>query len=118
MKFTSKEYGQPIEILKFLDFKGAPCMVSDTGVVADANGLKIVKAGTPINADGVRATSTGTPLVSDAVGILLHDTDVTNGAYPGTYVFEGSINNTKLVANGITVSAEEKAALPRVTFFN
>ena len=43
----SREFGQPIEILKFNDFKGEPCMVSDSGVTADANGLKIVKAGTP-----------------------------------------------------------------------
>lgn len=107
MKVVSKEFGQPIEILKYNDFKGAPCMVSADGVTADENGKKIVKAGTPYPAND-----------STCKGILLHDTDVTYGEAPGTYVFEGSIDNTKLVRNGVTVSEEAKAVLPRVTFFD
>ena len=106
MKVKSREFVQPIEILKYNDFKGAACMVSDSGVSADANGLKIVKAGTPYPAND------GT-----CKGILLHDVDVTYGEAPGTYVFEGSIDETKLTKNGITVAAEAKAVLPRVTFF-
>ena len=82
-------------------------MVSADGVAADENGKKIVKAGTPWPANN------GT-----CKGILLHDTDVTHGEAPGTYVFEGSIDNTKLAKNGIKVAAEAKAALPRVTFFD
>lgn len=107
MKVVSKEFGQPLEILKYNDFKGAPCMVSATGVTADENGKKIVKAGTPYPANDATCK-----------GILLHDTDVTYGDAPGTYVFEGSIDNTKLVKNGVTVSEEAKAVLPRVTFFD
>lgn len=107
MKVTSKEYGQPVEILKFNDFKGAACMVSDAGVAADANGKKIVKAGTPWPANDEMCK-----------GILLHDTDVTYGEAPGTYVFEGSIDNRKLKINGVTVSDAAKAVLPRVTFFD
>ncbi len=107
MKVTSREFGQPIEILKFNDFKGAPCMVSDAGIAADANGKKIVKAGTPWPANDATCK-----------GILLHDTDVTYGEAPGTYVFEGSIDNTKLSKNGVTVSDAAKAVLPRVTFFD
>lgn len=107
MKVVSKEYGQPIEILKFNDFKGAPCMVSAEGIEADENGKKIVKAGTPW------PKNDGT-----CKGILLHDTDVTYGEAPGTYVFEGSIDNEKLKKNNITVTAEAKAVLPRVTFFD
>lgn len=107
MKSIVREYGQPIEILKFFDYKGAPCMVSDTGVTADANGLKIVKAGTPWPAND-----------ETCKGILLHDTDVTYGEAAGTYVFAGSIDATKLTKNSIAVSAEAKAALPRVTFFD
>lgn len=106
MKFTSKTYGQPIEILKFNDFKGAACMVSDTGVTA-VDGYKIVKAGTPWPANDATCK-----------GLLLHDVDVTHGEAPGTYVFEGSINTAKLTSNGITVAAAAKTALPRVTFFN
>lgn len=107
MKVVSKEFGQPLEILKYNDFKGAPCMVSAAGVTADENGKKIVKAGTPYPAND-----------STCKGILLHDTDVTCGEAPGTYVFEGSIDNAKLAKNGITVSEAAKTALPRVTFFD
>lgn len=107
MKFTQKNYGQALEILKFNDYKGAPCMVSDVGVAADANGLKIVKAGTPWPANDATCK-----------GLILHDTDVTNGEAPGTYIFEGSVDVKKLTANGITVAAAAKTALPRVTFFN
>lgn len=106
MKFSTREFGQPIEILKFNDFKGAPCTVPATGIVADANGLKIVKAGTPYPANDATCK-----------GILLHDVDVTNGDAPGTYIFEGSINTAKLTANGITVADTAKAVIPRVTFF-
>ena len=107
MRFTQKEYGQPIEILKFNDFKGEACMVSDSGVVADANGKKIVKAGTPHPANN-----------ETCKGILLHDVDVPYGEAPGTRVFEGSIDSNKLTKNGITVAEEAKAVLPRVTFFD
>lgn len=107
MKVVSKKFGQPLEILKYNDFKGAPCMVSDAGVTADENGKKIVKAGTPYPANDATCK-----------GIILHDTDVTYGEAPGTYVFEGSIDNTKLVKNGVTVSEDAKKALPRVTFFD
>ena len=106
MKFITREFGQAIEILKFNDFKGAPCTVLATGIVADENGLKIIKAGTPWPANDATCK-----------GILLHDTDVTYGDAPGTYVFEGSIDTAKLTLNGITVVAAAKAVLPRVTFF-
>lgn len=106
MKFTTKTYGQPIEILKYNDFKGAACMVSDTGVAA-VDGYKIVKAGTPWPANDATCK-----------GLLLHDTDVTNGEAPGTYVYEGSIDTSKLTKNSITVAAAAKAVLPRVTFFD
>jgi hypothetical protein len=105
-KYITREFGQPIEILKFNDYKCAPCMVSDVGVTADANGLKIVKAGTPWPANDATCK-----------GLLLHDNNVTYGPVAGTYVFEGSINVAKLTANGITVADTAKAVLPRVTFF-
>lgn len=56
MRHFEKEYGQPIEILKYNDFKGRPCMVSDSGIEKDASGNKIVKAGTPLNSSGTKET--------------------------------------------------------------
>lgn len=102
-----REYGQSKTILKFFDYKGAACVVPADGVAADENGMKIVKAGTPYPAND-----------STCKGYLLHDVDVTQGDAPGTYIFEGSIDNKKLTETGVAVSAEAKAATPRVTFFD
>lgn len=106
-KPIEKSFGQEKTILKYFDYKGAACVVPESGVVADSNGMKVVKAGTPFPANNATCK-----------GYLLHDVDVTQGDAPGTYIFEGSIDNKKLTAAGVTVSAEAKAATPRVTFFD
>lgn len=100
------EYGTDVGILKFFPYKGAACVVSATGVSANADGKKIVKAGTPIPAND------GT-----ALGVLLHDVDVTQGDAPGTYVYEGVLDPAKLTANGITLTAAAKAAMPNVQIY-
>lgn len=101
-----KEYGQEKTILKFFPYKGAACVVSATGVVADANGNKIVKAGTPWPSND-----------ENALGVLLHDVDVTQGDAPGTYVFEGVLDPDKLTANSITIDDTALAAMPKITIF-
>lgn len=103
----TREFTQGKTILKFFDYKGAACVIEEASVVADANGKKIVKAGTPYPSDD-----------ASCKGYLLHDVDVTQGDAPGTYIYEGSIDNAKLTETGVTVSDEAKAATPRVTFFD
>ena len=106
--------GKPIErtfvqekgILKFFPYQGAACLVPASGVEADANGKKIVKAGTPFPSND-----------GECLGYLLHSVDVTQGDAPGTYVYEGVIDEAKVTENGITVSDAAKAATPRVTFY-
>lgn len=93
-------------ILKFFPYKGAACLVSAEGVNADANGNKIVKAGTPFPAND-----------ATCLGYLLEDVDVTNGDAPGTYVFEGVLDPVKLQASGVTISDEAAAKTPRVTIY-
>lgn len=101
-----KEFGQEKTILKFFDYKGAACVVPATGVSADADGKKIVKAGTPFPSND-----------ASCLGYLLHDVDVTQGDAAGTYVYEGILDGAKITANGITVSAAAKTATPKVTFY-
>lgn len=101
------EFNQSKTILKYFDYKGAACVVSADGVDADANGNKIVKAGTPFPANDATCK-----------GYLLHDVDVTQGDAPGTYIYEGSIDNKKITENGVAIDATAKAATPRVTFFD
>ena len=106
-KPIEREFTQGKTILKYFDYKGAACVVPASGVEADANGKKIVKAGTPFPSNDAKCK-----------GYLLDDVDVTHGDAPGTYIYEGSIDSSKLKAAGVTVSAEAKTATPRVTFFD
>ena len=106
-KPIEREFTQGKTILKYFDYKGAACVVPASGVESDANGKKIVKAGTPFPSND-----------TNCKGYLLHDVDVTQGDAPGTYIYEGSIDSSKLTETEVTVSAEAKAATPRVTFFD
>lgn len=102
----SKAFEPQYTILKYFDFKAAACLVSATGVSANADGLKIVKAGTPYPSND-----------ASCKGFLLYDVDVTQGDAPGAYVFEGSIDSAKVTANDVTIADAAKTAVPRVTFF-
>lgn len=74
------------------------CLVTNTGVSADAEGKKVLKAGTPVggadvlvNRQAVLAQNTDAPQ-----GVLLHDVDVTKGQANATLVVEGTIDIEKL----------------------
>lgn len=106
MKMKSTIVDGDAGILKFNDFKAAPCTIKSASVEADGSGKKIVKAGTPI------------PSESAPVGLLLHTTDVTDGDVAAAVIYEGSIDNKKLKALGVTVSETVKNKFPRITFFD
>ena len=90
--------------------------VSDTGITA-SNGKKIVKAGTPL-AGSLEARGTAfakaatTEGVSNAVGVLLHDVDVTDGANNGTLLIFGFVDLNKVDATtAALITADVKTAL-------
>lgn len=66
---------------------------------AGEDGRKIVKAGTPLNGD---LTARGTAFVAakdtsnPAVGVLLHDVDVTDGDANGTLLIWGFVNLNRM----------------------
>lgn len=105
-KPIKRDFDNTKTILKFFPYQGASCLVPSDGVVADANGNKIVKAGTPWPSND-----------ENCLGYLLEDVDVTQGAAPGTYVYEGVLDPDKLTANSITIDDAALAATPRVTIF-
>ena len=75
------EYGQEKGILKFFPYQGAACVVPQSmQSSADANGYKIVPAGTPFPSND-----------ANCLGYLLHSVDVTQGDAPGTYVFDETL---------------------------
>lgn len=72
MKIDTLAVGAEEEILNRKEFQATANTIDFTDVTDTAdNGLKVVKAGTPINKDGVPVTDTPW---TGAIGILLHDT--------------------------------------------
>ncbi len=120
MKFKETRYTNKKEILKFPDhYVNLAITVSDAGVTANAEGKKIVPAGTILGGgvleddtiDAVKATTTTG--VSNAEGLLFNDTDVTYGPAPGALLIHGFVDLGKLP---VEPTDEEKAALKQVTF--
>lgn len=99
-------------------------VVDDANITADSNGKKIVKAGTPLagSLDArttafTKASTSGSPSASNAVGILLHDVDVTAGENNGTLLIFGFVNTNRIDATTkALITAEVKAALPMIKF--
>lgn len=106
-KPIAREFGQELGILKYFPYEADACLVPQSMGVDDGNGNLVVVAGTPFPSND-----------ANCKGYLLHTVDVTRGDAPGTKVYQGSIDNAKLAKNKVTVSADAKAATPRVTFFD
>lgn len=86
------------------------CKVANTGVSADASGKKIVKAGTPVKGS-LTARDTDFTVATDgtgAVGVILHDVDVTAGTANSQVVVSGLIDLTKVDTDvaGMLTAAE------------
>ena len=88
-------------------------------------GKKIVKAGTPVSGDlttrgtaFTKAESSGTPAASNAVGVMLHDVDVTDGDENASVLLFGFVDLAKLDADvAALITDEVKAALDgKITF--
>lgn len=96
-------------------------VVDDTGITA-TNGKKVIKAGSPMAGDlATRTTPFKLATISgssDAVGVLLHDVDVTSGKANATLTIFGFIDLAKLdTTTKALITTEVKAALKgSVTF--
>lgn len=109
MLYEEKVFAGDVEILKRSPFEGIAITLDFTNVSADADGNKIVKAGTPISLEGVAANT------ADAAGILLHDVD--EARPQGTILKKAYINTAVAEAHcGLTYAAAVKTALPMVVF--
>lgn len=122
-------------------YYGLPAIITNDGVSTDDNGRKIIKAGTPVGGvtsflddstaklslytapaassgdSGSGSTSTTTkPTVQ---GIVLHDTDVTDGDTSTTVMVAGIIG-LKMVdfATRSMLTDDIQAALPHILFPN
>lgn len=80
-------------------------MVANTGVTAGSDGKKVVKAGTPVYGDLLDRSKAFTVTAPEtkqgetpakAVGVILHDVDVTSGTANSQMVIFGTIDVSKL----------------------
>ncbi len=80
------------------------CIVGNTGVEANSEGRKIVKAGTPVGGtvdvlierQTVLTTCNTADNGANAQGLLLHDVDVTEGNANATLIVAGVVDTAKL----------------------
>ena len=119
-KFVTTTYTNKKEILKFPDhYVNLAVTVDNTGITANAEGKKIVPAGTIIG-NGILADQTKlakkavtTTGVSNAEGVLFGDVDVTYGPAPGALLIHGYIDLNKIPT---APTPEEITALRQITF--
>lgn len=120
-----EKFGSGNQILFAVEHQVSMGIVVDQSVGVTEGIKKIAKAGTPItgNLDAretaftAAVTSGETSRTSNAVGILLHDVDVTIGDNNGAILLFGFVNTNRI--DSITkakITAEVKAALPMIKF--
>lgn len=114
-----KDYGNRKQILVDEPNSSAiSCLISNTGVTADSDGKKIVKAGTPVYGSLMARNTAMT--VSGAenakpCGVILHDVDVTNGTANSQVVYFGTIDVSKLDTATATKLKAVEASLKMIT---
>lgn len=118
---TEKEFGNDKQILIAPELAftiGA--LVGNSGVNADSEGKKIIKAGTPVGGSTSVLTNRQTVLTvgGTAQGVVLHDVDVTAGDTNATLVLEGTIDALKLDSATVTAIQSAAANIPNIRLMN
>lgn len=103
----------PVQILFNVEHQMSVSVVVDDAAAVTENGRKIVKAGTPLAGDlTARGTAFAKATGSNAVGVLLHDVDVTEGDGNGTLLIWGFVDLNKVDSTtAALITAEVKTAL-------
>lgn len=90
-------------------------LVDSTMASVTVDGRKVVKAGTPLNGDlATRGTAfkAAVDTSAPAVGVLLHDVDITDGNANGTLLIWGFVNLDRLdSATAALITATRKTEL-------
>ena len=96
-------------------------LVDSTMASVTVDGRKVVKAGTPLNGD-LTARGTAFKAAADttapAVGVLLHDVDITDNNANGTLLIWGFVNLDRLdSATAALITANRKTELAGRVWF-
>ena len=117
-----ESYGNRNQILFAVEHQVSVGIVVDDAAGVAVGSKKIVKAGTPLAGSlDARETAftaaTGAGTSNNAVGILLHDVDVTEGDNNGTLLIFGFVNTNRIdeTTRG-KITADVKAKLPMIQF--
>lgn len=118
---TTKEFGNDKQILIAPELAftiGA--LVGNSGVDANSEGRKIIKAGTPVGSSTSVLTNRQTVLTvgGTAQGVVLHDVDVTAGDTNATVVLEGTIDLLKLDSTTATALSSAAGTLTKIRIMN
>jgi hypothetical protein len=89
----------PVQILLNADLQMSVGVVVSKDAGVESGSKKIVKAGTPLTGDLDKRTTAFTKGTESAVGVLLHDVDVTSGNANGTLLIFGFVNTNRLEAD-------------------
>lgn len=114
-------YGNTNQILFAVEHQVSMGIVVDKTVGVAEGTRKIAKAGTPIagnlDARGTAFMAATTSTNSNAVGILLHDVDVTVGNNNGAILLFGFVNTNRIdETTKAKITADVKNALPMIKF--
>lgn len=115
------KYNSGNQILFAVEHQVSMGIVVDQTVGVAEGTKKIAKAGTPItgnlDARETAFTAATTSTGSDAVGILLHDVDVTVGDNNGAILLFGFVNTNRIdETTKAKITADVKKALPMIKF--
>lgn len=91
-----ESYGMRNQILANVEHQWSVGVVVDQSAGSVVGNRKIVKAGTPITGNLDKRTTAFTKATSAALGVLLHDVDVTEGNNNGTMLVFGFVNTNRL----------------------
>lgn len=98
-----------------------PILVDKTMASVTVDGRKVVKAGTPLNGD-LTARGTAFKAAADttapAVGVLLHDVDITDNNANGTLLIWGFVNLNRLdsATEGLITATRKTELAGRIWF--
>lgn len=108
------------QILFAVEHQVSMSVVVSDAMAVEENGRKLVKAGMPLTGDLDARTTPFTEANvdgSDAVGILLHDVDVTVGDNNGTILLHGFVNTNRIdETTRAKLVAAVKKGLPMIKF--
>lgn len=117
-------YGSGTQVLANVELQYSVGIVVDETCGIAVGSKKIAKAGTPVTGSLDARTTAFTPAsagsasaASDAVGILLHDVDVTDGDANGTLLIFGFVNTNRIdTTTKGKLTQYVKKALSKITF--